>query len=129
MGSLTGRLLAGPDGEADVLPDFHVFHRYAANFPWISHALWLLKQMARWRQIAAPADLTAVARQVYRPDLYREAARALGIAAPDVDVKVEGVHAGSWTLPSGRGAITMGSDLFFDGATFDPEAGTSEYGL
>lgn len=120
MGSLTGRLLAGPDGDADLLPDFHVFHRYAANFPWISHALWLLTQMSRWGQIAAPVDLPTVARRVYRPDLYREAARALGIAAPDVDVKVEGVHEGPWMLPTSRGAITMGSDLFFDGATFDP---------
>src|SRR6185369_3464639 len=47
-GSLTGRLPMSHDGEALALPDFHVFHRYAANFPWVSHAVWLLTQMRRW---------------------------------------------------------------------------------
>src|SRR5690606_23106060 len=37
----------------------HVFHRYAATFPWRSHALWLLSQMIRWGQIDGAFDLKA----------------------------------------------------------------------
>ena len=100
---LGGRLALGPAGGVLETPDFHVFHRYAANHPWTSHAVWL-----------------AVARRVYRPDLYREAARALGIPAPETDMKREGIHAGPWLLAGIGGPITMGSDLFCDRRTFDP---------
>ncbi|MGH7790648.1 MAG: CmpA/NrtA family ABC transporter substrate-binding protein [Candidatus Binatia bacterium] len=120
--SLTGHLHLAPDGERAELADFHVFQRYAANFPWTSHAMWLLAQMLRWGQLAAPVDVLAVARRVYRPDLYREAARATGVAAPDVDLKIEGTHAAGWRLEGAAGAIEMGSDLFFDGRTFNPAA-------
>jgi nitrate/nitrite transport system substrate-binding protein len=119
-GSLTGHLLRGPGGDGAALPDFHVFHRYAANFPWTSHAMWLLAQMLRWGQLASPIDVGAAARRVYRPDLYRDAAGAVGVAAPEVDLKSEGVHAGPWLLQGSRGSIAMGSDLFFDGRVFDP---------
>jgi len=119
-GSLTGRLVLHPGGATEHMPDFHVFHRYAANFPWASHGVWLLSQMRRWRQIDRPLDLLAVARDVYRPDLYRAAARAVGVCAPAIDLKPEGVHADPWTLASADGDIVMGSDLFFDGAQFDP---------
>src|SRR5262249_6006323 len=50
-GSLSGHLVREPGGAPIAIPDFHVFHRYAANFPWISHGVWLLSQMARWGQI------------------------------------------------------------------------------
>lgn len=117
--SLTGRVVLETHGDTVAFPDFHVFHRYAANFPWVSHAIWLLSQMARWRQLTTPIDLVGVARRVYRPDLYRDAARAVGISAPQADVKSEGTHAAAWTLPGTLGPITMSSDLFFDGATFN----------
>ena len=115
---LAGDIRLDLDGTAISLPDFHVFHRYAANFPWVSHALWLLRQMQRWGQVERDLDAIAVASEVYRPDLYREAAQELGLAAPDVDLKVEGLHAEPWTL----GPIEMGPDRFFDGAVFDPLA-------
>lgn len=98
------------------MPDFSVFFRYAANFPWRSHALWLLTQMVRWGQVAEPFDLCAVARNVYRPDLYREVACDLGIACPSIDEKVEGLHAEPWHL----NGIELGPDLFLDGKVFDP---------
>lgn len=119
-GSLGGRLVLRPGAAPVDLPDFHVFHRYAANFPWVSHGIWLLQQMRRWGQIEGPLDLPALAREVYRPDLYRAAARAVGVAAPATDLKREGEHADPWRLASDDGDIVMGSDLFFDGAVFDP---------
>ena len=98
------------------LPDFNVFHHSAANFPWVSHALWLGTQMARWGQLKQATDLRKLAARVYRPDLYRKAADALGIASPSLDCKTEGVHAECWQLDGQR----MGPDRFFDGRVFDP---------
>jgi ABC-type nitrate/sulfonate/bicarbonate transport system substrate-binding protein len=121
-GSLTGRLPVGSNEPLRVLPDFHVFHRYAASFPWTSHAAWLLVQMLRWGQLAAPIDVLATARDVYLPHLYREAAREVGLEAPAIDVKSEGSHAGPWRLEVPGGAIEMGSDAFIDARRFDPGA-------
>jgi nitrate/nitrite transport system substrate-binding protein len=102
------------------LPDFNVFHRYAANFPWRSHAVWLMTQMLRWGQIDRPLDLRETADRVCQPDLYRAAARDLGIPAPTVDHKTEGGRARGWTLAGAQGSIAMGPDLFLDGGRFSP---------
>lgn len=101
-------------------PDYQVFHRYAAGFPWVSHAIWYASQMLRWGQIEKPVRLRSLAAEVYRTDLYREAAAQIGDALPSVDEKVEGVHAGPWTLHDAREPIAMGPDLFLDGRRFDP---------
>lgn len=46
------------------------FYAGAAWFPAFAHAQWFLEQMRRWGWVdAAGADLAALARQVYRPDL------------------------------------------------------------
>ncbi|MCM0018764.1 MAG: ABC transporter substrate-binding protein [Tagaea sp.] len=118
--TLCGRLLTGAGIRA--LPDFHVFHRYAANFPWRSHALWALAQMRRWRQIGANIDDRALADAVYRPDIYRAAARRIGLDAPDADFKSEGTQAGIHAFAGAEGAIELGPDLFCDGAIFEPPA-------
>lgn len=118
--SLAGRLQTAP-GVAAPLPDFHVFHRYAANLPWPSHALWLLAQMLRWNQLPQPVELRAVAAAVYRDDLYRQAAADLAVPVPDISSKTEGHHGGCWRTPAGHTSIEMGSDRFFDGTTFDPD--------
>jgi NitT/TauT family transport system ATP-binding protein/nitrate/nitrite transport system substrate-binding protein len=70
--------------------DVIVFGKSGANFPWVSHASWLLSQMIRWGQVRVPFDVVEVARRVYRPDLYRKAVAALGIATPNADLKTEG---------------------------------------
>jgi len=124
--SLTGRVTLRTGDAPALIPDFHVFHRYAANFPWTSHAVWLLTQMLRWGQLTAPVDMLATARRVYRPDLYRAAARALGILTPETDLKSEGVHSAAWTIDTSAGTIPMGSDHFFDGREFHP-AGAVPY--
>lgn len=104
------------DGAPRTVADFNVFHRYSANFPWVSHAVWCLSQMYRWGQLTAPCDITAVACGVYRPDLFRSAAAALGFKAPSGDMKREGGHADPWTL----NGLTLGPDRFCDGRRFDP---------
>jgi nitrate/nitrite transport system substrate-binding protein len=99
--------------------DYLIFHRYAASFPWRSHAVWFLTQMRRWGQIGSEVDIAAAAEAAYRPDLFRAAAAELGVAAPLVDEKVEGFHAKPWTLDEATAPIAMAPDLFFDGRTFD----------
>jgi nitrate/nitrite transport system substrate-binding protein len=81
------------------LPDFHVFQRNAANFPWRSHADWFLAQMVRWKQAPADTDIKAVADRVYRTDIYRVAAREMNITCPEVDRLPPGGH-GEPLLPS-----------------------------
>lgn len=108
-------------GEAPrTLPDFNVFHRYAANFPWRSHALWFLTQMRRWGHIPDSVDLREIATAVYRPEIYRIAAGELGVVSPEDDWKTEGEHASGWQLPTASGPIAMGPDRFLDGRVFDP---------
>ena len=73
-------------------PDFHRFQRDFANFPWRSHADWFLGQMVRWNQAPADIDIKAVADRVYRTDLYRAAARDMGVACPEADRLPPGGH-------------------------------------
>ena len=62
------------------------FHRGEANAPLPVQAGWLLSQMMRWGQAPREIDVAAVAAQVYRLDLYNQAAADLGwpsASAPD----------------------------------------------
>lgn len=116
----TGRFRFGRDSDPELIPDFTVFHRYGANFPWRSHAIWLLTQMVRWGQLLPSTDFAQVAAQVYRPDLYRQAADALGVNAPLQDFKSEGDHDHTRVVNGTRGPLILGPDRFFDGRRFDP---------
>ncbi|MBN2700209.1 MAG: ABC transporter substrate-binding protein, partial [Methylothermaceae bacterium] len=67
-------------GDKRSVPDFNVFFRYHATYPYYSDAVWYLTQMRRWGQIPEhkPDDwYMETAKKVYRPDLYRKAAEAL----------------------------------------------------
>lgn len=67
-------------GDKRSLPDFNVFFRYYANYPFVSDAVWYLTQMRRWGQIseAKPdAWYDQTAKSVYRPDIYMQAAELL----------------------------------------------------
>lgn len=119
---LTGRITFGAAERPSAYPDFHVFHRYAANFPWLSHAEWIVTQMIRWGQLAAPTDIAAAVAGVYRPSLYRKAAKSLGIPCPPADRKVEGTHEQAWLLATATESFTLGPDLFFNGDIFDTVA-------
>jgi nitrate/nitrite transport system substrate-binding protein len=118
--SMTGTWRYSKDEGMKSLPDFNVFQRYAANFPWESHASWFITQMIRWGQLETPIDIRKTASQIYRPDLYREAAKALGVAAPSIDWKTEGSNHAPWLLKQATTPIPMGPDLFFDGMKYDP---------
>jgi ABC-type nitrate/sulfonate/bicarbonate transport system substrate-binding protein len=96
------------------------FWRHAATFPWISHGLWFLNQMARWG-LVGELDAGALAARVYRPDIYRAAVAPLGVDIPTSDSKTEGGHDGEWQLESLPHPIAMASDGFCDGKVFAPE--------
>ncbi|MEO1724567.1 MAG: CmpA/NrtA family ABC transporter substrate-binding protein [Pseudomonadota bacterium] len=67
-------------GDKREIPDFNVFFRYFATYPYYSDAVWYLSQMRRWGQISEQkpdAWYAEVAEKVYRPDIYLEAARLL----------------------------------------------------
>jgi nitrate/nitrite transport system substrate-binding protein len=67
-------------GDERSVPDFNVFYRYFATYPYFSDAIWYLTQMRRWGQIAEPMTddwYHEVAQSVYRPDIYLEAAQLL----------------------------------------------------
>lgn len=67
-------------GDRRTVPDFNVFFRYFANYPYYSDAVWYLTQMRRWGQIteAKPDSwYHATAKDVYKPDIYLTAAGAL----------------------------------------------------
>ncbi len=62
------------------MPDFNVFFRYFATYPYYSDAIWYLTQMRRWGQIAEAKDdawYHETAKSVYRPDIYLKAAKLL----------------------------------------------------
>lgn len=97
-----------------------VFYAGAATFPWRSHAQWFLRQMQRWQHAPADVDIAGIAEAVYRPDLYRAAARLVQEPAPRSDLKPEGLHAAMWQTACEDSVMTLGSDRFFDGQTFEP---------
>ena len=111
--SMTGQFTFEPGDTRDA-PDFNIFFREYAGYPFYSDAIWYLTQMRRWGQIAEDqADQWYVdtAEAVYRPDLYVAAAEAL----IDADV----IPAES--VPDTDG-FKAPQDGFIDGLVFDGKA-------
>ncbi|MFC7290599.1 CmpA/NrtA family ABC transporter substrate-binding protein [Hirschia litorea] len=121
LSSLTGKNRQTGGNLRRDMPDFNIFHRYAANFPWVSQAKWILTQMVRWNQISSNIDFDKIARLAFRPNVYRQAALELNVATPLIDEKIEGSNHHAWILNSASQAIAMGADNFIDGRIFDPQ--------
>ena len=67
-------------GDKRNVPDFNVFFRYNATYPYYSDATWYLTQMRRWGQITEAKTASwyeDVAKSVYQPDIYLKAAQML----------------------------------------------------
>ncbi|MEL7046156.1 MAG: CmpA/NrtA family ABC transporter substrate-binding protein [Pseudomonadota bacterium] len=106
--SLTGEFVFRK-GEAPVsMPDFHVFSRYLAGFPWRSGADRLMKHMgSQLGREFSREQVGSLIQQCFRTDLYREAARWLNEPAPDSDYKQDDCHDDVWSLAPG---IELGPD-------------------
>ena len=67
-------------GDKRSLPDFNVFYKYHATYPFYSDAVWYLTQMRRWGQIPeAKTDewYLETAKKVYKPEIWVQAAKLL----------------------------------------------------
>ncbi|WP_370476606.1 CmpA/NrtA family ABC transporter substrate-binding protein [Tamlana flava] len=98
-------------GDKRDMPDFNVFYKYNATYPFYSDGIWFLTQMRRWGQIpeTKPADWYAeTIKDIYRPDIWTKAAKLL--------VEEGNIPAGDIPVTDGYKAPT--SD-FIDGTTYD----------
>ncbi len=111
--SMTGTFEYEKGDKRDV-PDFNVFYRYFATYPYYSDAVWYLTQMRRWGQITEHKPdswYDEVAKSVYRPDIYLQAAKML----------VEEGHVGEADFPwetDGYREPTPAADII-DGIAYD----------
>ncbi|MBA3909593.1 MAG: nitrate ABC transporter substrate-binding protein [Rhodobacter sp.] len=109
--SMTGTFEFEP-GDKRPAPDFNVFFRNNATFPYYSDAVWYLTQMRRWGQIAEDkpdAWYDEAAKSVYRPDIYRLAAEEL-IAEGKATSEMFDFDADGYREPT---------SAFIDGITYD----------
>ncbi len=72
-------IAASLPGGASGAVDRSVFAAFGAGVPFQAHAAWFAREMGRWRTM--PADAVSVAISAYRPDIYAEAAKSLGLEA------------------------------------------------
>lgn len=84
----------------------HIMRYWAdnASYPYQSHDLWFITEDIRWGKFEAGYDAKALIAKVNREDLWREAAKELGVAAADIPT-----------------TTSRGKETFFDGKVFDPE--------
>ncbi len=83
-------------------PHFMKFWRDHASYPFQSHDAWFLTEDIRWGKFEPETDIKAMIAKVNREDLWREAAKALGVS----------------DIPA---STSRGVETFFDGKVFDPE--------
>ena len=75
-----------------------------ASYPFQSHDLWFITEDIRWGKYEAGFDTKALIAKVNREDLWKDAAKELGVAAADIPA-----------------STSRGKETFFDGKVFDPE--------
>jgi len=118
--SMTGTFEFNP-GFKRPMPDFNVFFRYYASYPFYSDAVWFLTQMRRWGQLQEDkpdAWYDEMAKKIYRPDIYLRAAEEL---LDDVEFEPERFKEISFTekdFPKTDG-YKPATDEFIDGKTYD----------
>lgn len=79
------------------------FWKDQASYPFQSHDLWFLTENMRWGYLPTTLDTKALIAKVNREDLWRSAAKSLGVAAKDIPA-----------------STSRGVETFFDGKVFDP---------
>ena len=85
-------------------PQIMKYWRDHASFPFKSHEKWFLTEDIRWGRFEPTTDIPALIAKVNRADLWREAAKELGVAADQIPA-----------------VDSRGVETFFDGKTFDPD--------
>lgn len=67
-------------GDKRSMPDFNVFFRHHATYPYYSDGIWFLTQMRRWGQITEEKGgdwYHSTIKDIYRPDIWTKAAKLL----------------------------------------------------
>jgi nitrate/nitrite transport system substrate-binding protein len=98
-------------GDKRDMPDFNVFYKYNATYPFYSDGIWFLTQMRRWGQIpeSKPAEwYSETINKIYRPDIWKKAATLL---AAEGNIPTE-------DIPNTDGYKPATGD-FIDGTTYD----------
>ncbi len=102
-------------GDRREMPDFNVFFRYYASYPYYSDCVWFLTQMRRWGQLSEDQPdewYLETAKDIYRPELYMEAAQLLieegYLAEADIPADTDGFR-----VPTGKGDFI--DDKVYDG--------------
>ncbi|ESY96221.1 MULTISPECIES: CmpA/NrtA family ABC transporter substrate-binding protein [unclassified Mesorhizobium] len=103
IGRLKGDINYGNGRVATATDLYMKFWKGGVSYPFKSHDSWFLAENIRWGKFAPTTDIKALVDRVNREDIWREAAKELGVAASDIPAS------------SSRGVET-----FFDGKTFDP---------
>lgn len=80
------------------------FWKEHASYPFKSHDAWFLTENIRWGKLPGDTDIKALVDKVNREDIWRAAAKDLGVAAADIPQ-----------------STSRGPETFFDGKVFDPE--------
>jgi len=98
-------------GDKRDLPDFNVFYKYNATYPFYSDGIWFLTQMRRWGQIPEPKPAewySETIKDIYRPDIWKKAAELL----------VQEGHIPAGDIPITEGYKSATTD-FIDGKSYD----------
>lgn len=85
-------------------PHIMKYWRDFASYPFQSHDLWFMTEDIRWGKYEASFDSKALIGKVNREDMWRDAAKTLGVAASEIPA-----------------STSRGKETFFDGKVFDPE--------
>jgi nitrate/nitrite transport system substrate-binding protein len=85
-------------------PHIMKYWRDFASYPFQSHDLWFMTEDIRWGKYEAGFDSKALVAKVNREDLWKEAAKTLGVPAAEIPT-----------------STSRGKETFFDGKVFDPE--------
>jgi nitrate/nitrite transport system substrate-binding protein len=107
---LTGKFGYGEDDIREE-PDWDVFFRDHATYPYYSGAIWWLTQVRRWGQLEAKPDdwYVDLAKKVYRPEIWTAAAKELVASGALTEADIP-VTDGFQELPAAN---------FIDGIAYD----------
>src|SRR3546814_12075280 len=91
--AMSGRLSIAAGRDTDrPRPDFLLFYRDAANYPWVSQALWLYSQMVRWGHAELTPEGEPIVREVFQQQHYRRPPVATGPLLPGAMLHVDGTN-------------------------------------
>jgi nitrate/nitrite transport system substrate-binding protein len=104
LGRLKGDINYG-NGRTEKATNLYMkFWAGGVSYPFQSHDAWFITENIRWGKFAPNTDIKSLVGKVNREDVWRAAAKDLGLASADI--------------PS---STSRGKETFFDGKIFDPE--------